>query len=257
MTTIGFIERAWMSYKKNFWQFVIALILQMFIVSIPFLIGVLPWIVILFSTGMNAGVVSLLMSNLGVLSFSIVMFIIGILLSAVLGGGFTRMAYDSLRGRTSYETMLKTAKEKFWTIIGADLVFLLTVLIIISVIFVPIMTLGNLSALSQVSFFYAFIIFSIAALGVIVLVIVSIFFVFINQAIVVDNLKALEAIKKSFETAEKNFLSIFFLFLIFLLINSGLENILSIAGSLIVFFVTTPIVLISYTALYVDRRKRH
>jgi hypothetical protein len=256
MTSIEFIERAWTSYKKNFWQFVIALILQMFIVSIPFLIGVLPWIVIFFSTGMNAGVVSLLMSNLGVLSFSIVMFIAGILLSAVLGGGFTRMAYESLRGRTNYGTMLKTAKEKFWTIIGADFIVLLTLSVIVAALFVPIIALNSLSALSQVSFFYVLIIFSLAALGVIILVIVSIFLIFVNQAIVIDNLKALEAIKKSFETADKNFPSIFFLFLVFFLINIGLENILSIAGSLIVFFVTTPITLISYTALYIDRRKK-
>jgi membrane-anchored glycerophosphoryl diester phosphodiesterase (GDPDase) len=81
--------------------------------------------------------------------------------------------------------------------------------------------------------------------------------VFVNQAIVIDRLKALEAVKKSFETAEKNFWSIFFLFLIFFLINSGLENVLSVAGSLIVLFVTAPLALISYTALYIDRRKKH
>jgi hypothetical protein len=256
LMTIEYVERAWESYKKNFWQFVTALILQAFIVSIPFLIGVLPWIVIFFSTGMNTGIANLLLSNLGVLSFSVVMFIVGVLLSAVLGGGFTRMAYDSLRGRTSYETMLKTAREKFWTILGADLIVLLTLSVIVAALFVPIIALGSLSALSQASFFYVFIIFSIATLGVIILVIVGIFLIFVNQAVVIDNLKALDAIKKSFEIANKNFLSVFFLFLIFFLINSGLENVLSIAGSLIVFFVTTPIALISYTALYSDRRKK-
>lgn len=256
MTTIEFIEKAWVSLKKNFWQFVIALILQMFIVSIPFLIGVLPWIVILFSTGLKTGIASLLMSNLGVLSFSAVMFIIGILLSTVLGGGFTRMAYESLRGRTDYDTMFETAKKKFWTIIGADSIFILILLIIVSSIFVPIIKLGNLSFLSQASFFYIFIIFSITALGVLFTVIVSIFFVFVNQAIVIDNLKALEAIKKSFDTAEKNFKSIFFLFIIFFLVNAGLESILSVIGSVVVLFVISPLALISYTALYVDRRKK-
>jgi MFS family permease len=255
--TIEYVERAWESYKKNFWQFVIALILQAFIVSIPFLIGVLPWIVIFFSRGMNAGFVNLLLSNLGVLSFSVVMFIVGILLSSVLGGGFTRMAYESLRGRTSYETMFKTAREKFWTILGADLIVLLTLLVIVTTLLVPIIALGSLYALSQTSFFYVFIIFSIVALGVIILVSVGIFFIFVNQAVVIDNFKALDAIKKSFKIADKNFLSIFFLFLIFFLINSGLENVLSIAGSLIVFFVIAPIALISYTALYSDRRKKH
>jgi len=257
MPAIEYIEKAWESYKKNFWQFTIALILQTFIVSIPFLIGVLPWIVILFSTGIKAGIVSLLLSNLGVLSFSVVMFLVGISVSTVLGGGFTRMAYESLRGKTSYETMFKTAKEKFWTILGVNSIVLLTISIIVAVMLVPIMALGNLSTLFQASFLYIFVIFSIVTLGTMILAIVGILFMFVNQAIVIDNLKALEAIKKSFETAEKNFLSVFFLFLIFFLINSGLENVLSIAGSLIVFFVTAPLALISYTALYLERRKKH
>jgi MFS family permease len=258
MTTIEYVEKAWESYKKNFWQFVIALILQIFIVSIPFLIGVLPWIVILFSTGIKTGIASLLLSNLGVLSFSVVMFLVGISISTVLGGGLVKMAYESLRGKTDYETMFKTAKEKFWTILGANSIVLLTLSIIVAVMLVPIMALSNFSALSaQASFLYIFVIFSTVVLGTMILVIVSILFVFVNQAIVIDRLKALEAVKKSFETAEKNFLSIFFLFLIFFLINSGLENVLSVAGSLIVLFVTAPLALISYTALYIDRRKKH
>jgi len=258
MPTIEYVEKAWESYKKNFWQFVIALILQMFIVSIPFLIGVLPWIVILFSTGTKAGIASLLLSNLGVLSFSAVMFLVGISISTVLGGGLVRMAYESLRGKTDYETMFKTAKEKFWTILGANSIVLFTLSIIVAVMLVPIMALSNFSALSaQASFSYIFVVFSIVALGTMILVIVSILFVFVNQAIVIDRLKALEAVKKSFETAEKNFLNIFFMFFIFFLINNGLENILSVVGSLIVLFVTTPILLISYTALYIDRRKKH
>ena len=257
MTVIEYIDKTWIAYKKNFWSIIIALIIQILISSVPIIIGLLPWIFILpFSKG--ALITSLILSNLGVLSFSIIMFIIGILVSVVLNGGFVRMLYEALRRKTRFEIMLKTAKERFWTILGANLIVLLIFLVIITVLFAPIAILFGFSNLSfqSSSFLYLVAVFSVLILGIIVLVFVSIFFVFVNQAIVIDNLRAVQAVKKSFEVSKKNFLSIFFLFLIFFIFNSGLYNVFSIFGSIIAWFVTTPLLLLCYTAFYVDKRKK-
>jgi len=261
MTTLKYIEEAWKAYKKNFGPVVIALILQILLISIPFIIGVLPWIVIFLSLGATLtkiDITSFISSNLGVLSFSFIMFIIGFLISVVLNGGFVRMLYEGLRRKTKFEVMLKTAKEKFWTILGANLIVLLIFLLIITVLLAPLTLLVSISNLSfqGYSFLFLVAVFSTIILGIIVLVFVSIFFVFVNQAIVIDNLKAFQAVKKSFEVSKKNFLSVLFLFLIFFIFNNGLYNVFSIVGSIITFFVTSPLLLLCYTAFYVDKRKK-
>lgn len=258
---IDYIEKGWKAYKNNFWSIVIALILQLVLTFIPFVIGLIPWGIILFYSGIGlteSNLSSLILSNLGVLSFSILMFIFGFLISMVLNGGFVRMLYESLRGKAKYETMLKTAKEKFWSILGANLLVLVIFMLIMAIFFAPLLILANISSLPFFanSFLYVIVLFSVVILGVIVLTLVSVLFVFVNQAIVIDNLRAFDAVKKSFEVSKKNFLGVFFLFLLFFLLNNGLENVLSIFGSIISIFVTTPLLLLSYTAFYVDKRKK-
>jgi len=260
MSTIEYIEKAWIAYKKNFWTIIIALILQCLLISIPFVIGLLPWIIIFFTSGISltqSNIVNFILSYLGVFSFSIVMFIIGLFASIVLNGGFVRMLYEGLRRKTRFEIMLKTAKEKFWTILGANLLVLLIFLIIIAALFAPIgILLGSNLFLQEASVFYVFVILSTVVLGVIVLVLISILFVFVNQSIVIDNLSAFQAVKKSFKVSEKNFLNILFLFLIFFIFNNGLYNFLFILGTILTWFVMSPLLLLSYTAFYVEKRKK-
>ncbi len=260
MTTIEYIEKAWIAYKKNFWAIIIAIILQFLLISIPFIIGLLPWIIIFFTSGISltqTSIANFILSYLGVFSFSFVMFVIGLFASIILNGGFVRMLYEGLRRKTRFEIMLKTAKEKFWTILGANLLVLLIFLIIIAALFAPIgILLGSSLSLQGASFLYIFIILSTVVLGVMVLVLVSIFFVFVNQAVVIDNLSAVQAVKRSFKVSEKNFLSILFLFLIFFIFNNGLYNFLFILGTILVWFLTAPLLLLSYTAFYVEKRKK-
>jgi hypothetical protein len=255
----GYIDKAWIAYKKNFWQIIIAIILQFLITAVPIIIGLLPWIFILPFSKIT-DLKTLILSNLGILSFSIVMFIAGCLVSVLLNGGFIRMLYEALRGKTKFETMLVTAKERFWTILGANLIVLLVLLsIIFAFLLVPIAVLTGFSvtSLSQsILLPYLIVIFSIIVLGVIVSVLFSIFFVFVNQAVVINNLNAVQSVKKSFDVSKKNYISILALFLIFFFFNAGLTNILSLLGSVLIWFLTAPLLLLSYTAFYVDKIKK-
>jgi len=231
----------------------------MTIVSLPILIGIAPWIVILFFSRTmvtEAGLANVILSNIGVLFFSIIMFAIGILISIALNGGFERVLYDALKGKARFETMLKVAKEKFWTILGANLLVLFIFLLIIGVLLAPIAILILASSFSGASFLYLFVIILTVILGLIVLVVTNIFFVFVNPAIVIDNLKAVDAVKRSFEVSRRKFLQIFLIFLIYFIINSGLENVLFILGSIITAFVTTPMLLLSYIIFYVENSKK-
>ena len=250
------IEKSWKAYKKNFWPIITAMLLQLILSGIPVLIGFIPWIFIfLFSKGAN--ITTLILSNLGVLSFTIIMCIIGVLISIALTAGFVRMLYEALRGKTKFETMLKTARKKFWTIIGANLIFLLVILCLIIVIFFPLLSLiGSPSLLGGYSFSSLIIIFSIAILGLILIGLISIFFVFIDQAIVIDDLKAIPSISKSFEVAKKSYLTILGLMFIFILINSALDSLFSIIGVIIESFVTTPLLLLSYISVYLEKKSK-
>lgn len=254
---IEHIEKAWKAYRKNFWPIITALILQIILAGIPFLIGVLPWIfIVLFSKGVDT--TTLFLSNLGALSFSIVMFSIGFLISVALTGGFVRMLYEALRGKTKYETMLKTAKEKFWTILGANSIFILIFFLLIVAIFFPLFTLTGfstmLSGTSSLSLLIT--VFLIVAFGSILLILVGVFFIFINQAIVIDNLRAIDSIGRSFEVSKKSYLTIVGLMVIFILINSALSTIFSFIGSFLETFVTMPLLLLSYTSVYLKKRRK-
>ena len=254
---IEHIEKSWAAYRKNFWPILTAMILQFILAGIPFLIGVLPWIFI-FLSSKGVDLSTLFLSNLGVLSFSVIMFIIGFLISIALTGGFVKMLYEALRGKTKYGTMLKTAKEKFWTIIGANSLFILIFFVIFIAVFSPLFLLAGFPALSVGGSSLAplITIFLIVVLGSILLVLISIFFVFINQAIVIDNLKAVDSIGKSFEVSKKSYLTILGLMIIFILINSALTTIFSLIGSVLEAFVTTPLLLLSYTSVYLEKRRK-
>jgi len=253
---IEHIEKSWKAYRKNFWPIITAMILQFILAGIPFLIGVLPWIFIYLSSG-SVGITTLLLSNLGVFSFSVIMFIIGFLISIALTGGLVRMFYEALRGKTKYETMLKTAKEKFWTIIGANSLYILIFIVLFIAVFFPLFALTGLSTFSGGSSFAMLItILLIVGLGSILLVLISIFFVFINQAIVIDNLNAIDSIGKSFEVSKKSYLTILGLMIIFILIDSALTTLFSFFGSVLEIFVVSPLLLLSYTSVYLKNRRK-
>jgi len=254
---IEHIEKSWKAYRKNFWPIITAVVLQIMLAGIPFLIGVLPWIFIILSSK-GVGTTTLLLSNLGALSFSIVMFIIGFLISIALTGGFVRMLYEALRGKTRYETMLKTAKRKFWTIIGANSIFILFFILLIVLVFSPLLILTGFSTVFSTgsSFATLITIFLIGVLGSILLILVSVFFIFINQAIVIDNLRAIPSIEKSFQVSKKAYLTVIGLLIIFILINSALATVFSVVGMVLETFVTGPLLLLSYTSVYLKKRRK-
>jgi len=253
-----YIEKAWKVYRKNFGQIAIAILLQFLISGTIMLIGIAPWILmIFFSSASNFS--SMILSYLGLIIFSIIFIAISVVISIVLNGGFTRMLYDSTRGKTNYQTMFKVAKEKCWTILGANSIFLLITLLIIFIIFVPLALLMGFSSMipsEGTSMIFLIIIFLVIILGIIAMAIISALFVFVNEAIVIDNLKAFDAVKKSIEVSRKCYLKILGLMFIFMLINSALDTLFSFVGSFIEWFVTMPILFICYIYLYLENRKK-
>ena len=168
------------------------------------------------------------------------------------------MLYESLNRRTRFEVMFKTAQSKFWTILGANLIILLLLFVVVVAVFSPATILISFSgfSLQAAPVSYLFFIFFSIVLGAIVLILFSMLFIFVNQAVVIDNLSAFQAVKRSFVVSKRNFLGILFLFFMFFFFNAGLNNILNLLGSLLTLFVTSPLLLLSYTAFYVDRRKK-
>ncbi len=258
MSTVEYIEKAWIAYKKNFWQIFAAILLQILVFLVPVIIGLMPWVFVLTPFSRDINLTKAMLDNLGIFSFSVVMFIVGILASTILKGGFVRMLYESLNRRTRFEVMFKTVQSKFWTILGANLIVLLILFVIVVAVFSPATILISFSgfSLQTAPTSYLFFIFLSIILGAIILVLFGILFIFINQAVVIDNLSAFQAVKRSFVISKRYFLSVLFLFFMFFFFNAGLNSVLRLLGTLLTLFVTSPLVLLSYTAFYVDRRKK-
>jgi len=253
------ISAAWKAYKRNLWDIIASVIVMGIIVAVPLLIAFVP---LLFAIGnsittvgllsspttFNQVLISALVSNIPVLILTVIFFIIAMLVAMALNAGFTKVIYDSLKGRARVDTMINVARKKFWTIIGANLLVTALALLAFMVIVVPIALVSFVATLNVAVSTIFFI------LGTIVWILIVITFGFVDQAIVIDNFTAVDAVKHSVKVVRKNYLDLLALILVFFFINIVLLFI-PIVGSIVISFVTAPLAILAYTSLYVKRKR--
>jgi|GEM_PF-3268849 len=257
-----YLSKSWNAYKKNFWQIIGGLLIITLVMFGIIIISVLPMIAKLIgylsaSSNMQSALFQFLMD--GGVQFSAALLVTGVIIaliiSTALEAGLVKMFADALKGKTEIRTMLSTAREKFWTILGANvLAGAIRLALFLALVFPPLMaiwyeTVFNVSnpfyvpAIGTMLLFYG---------GLIIYMLLALPFTLVNQAVVVGNYRAVESVKKSFSIVKKNYLQFLGLTVLVSIIVL-LVSLVPVLGSLANFFVVTPVAGLAYTAFYLAK----
>ncbi|MEM5793085.1 MAG: hypothetical protein QXY45_01850 [Candidatus Aenigmatarchaeota archaeon] len=265
---IEYLSRAWVSYKKNFWSFILAEIVSMLPSLMLFFIGLLfllsslkPWVD--WETVLNITEEEVLKEYIlglfettgfiysflkGLLIFGMFV-ILAILVRSYFQIGIYGMAYESLKKRTRLKTMfLFSRKMGFRWLLTVLILFGIFLLVIPIIFLIGILTFG---------------------LGFILFILFIPPILLVAPSMVVEDASPTSAIKNAFNVSKKNYLGIFVLFLVYLLIVVLLQIInnlvlmIPIIGVLVNFLVTfgnwfvlTPVFTISLVCFYLKNRKK-
>jgi hypothetical protein len=195
-----------------------------------------------------------------------VLVLLGITLSIIacvaLRAGVYRVYADALAGKAKISTLFAAAKRKSLTALGASaIVFAAATALGLGMLAlltqaVPVLT-GSIFS-SSVNPLFSQLLVALA----IILLLFLVLFLFVFPAIVVDNLSAEEAVAKSIRVARKNYPQALALFVLQILANIALVYLFSylppfgLAGPLVAGVLVAPVFAMSYTALYMEKRKR-
>ncbi len=242
------IEKAWKAYTKNLWQVVGATLLMLVLVVGVVLIGAVPLLfsgLLTISEVLTAAQLQLSASLVASIFIFFIAIIAAAILAIVLGGGLIAVYADALRGRAELQTMFSVARKKFFRILGANV---LAGLIIIGIYIMVFALSAAFSLISSVLFLAFFILSFIAA------ALISILFSFVNQAVIIDNRKAVDSVKTSVKVVKLNYLQ-FLALTIVLAVMSVVVSFIPYLGFIINPFVVSPVSGIAYTAFYLAKRK--
>ncbi len=244
------IENAWNAYKKNFQTIVGA-----HLVAAAIILGLM----LLVASGLTLSAMPFVDAegNISEESASQIMtspyfilagilFVITILVALALRAGLTGIYRDALgKKNAKIETMFSIAKEKYKTVICAQLLAVAVLLAGAAVLFLPTLAVfyENLEAL-EVMITIEVIIFSLFAM----------LFSLINQAVVISGESAIDAVKKSYTIVRSNYIQFLALVLVFFaadIIIGYIPKVWIIISLLLV----QPLSALAYTSFYIERAK--
>ncbi len=244
-----FIGKAWKAYTKNFWQVVGATVLLLVLVAGVVLVGVVPLLfsgLLTISEVLTAAQFQLSTGLVASIFIFFAAIIAAMILSVALGGGLVAVYADALRGKAKFQTMFSVARKKFFRILGANA---LAGLIIIGIYIMAFALSAAFSLISSALFLAFFILSFIAA------ALISILFSFVNQAVIIDNRKAVDSVKTSVRVIKSNYLQ-FLALIIVLSVITIIISFVPILGFVLNWLVVGPVSGIAYTAFYLAKRKR-
>ncbi|MEM5804519.1 MAG: hypothetical protein QXU82_01580 [Candidatus Aenigmatarchaeota archaeon] len=250
-------REAWRAYKRNFRTLLVAVIIYFGIIYAIMGLG----FALFYMLGQTAISAALMMA----------FFAISILVSYPLAGGLFKMCLDALGKGARVGTMFRAARERWQTFIGIGLLFAAIVLIPILLMMAPIMMMGSAysyAASAAIMMILAMIV------GYVLIIILTLLLSFSFPAAVVDNLRAVEAVKRSYNFAKPRFLSVFALFIIILIMMAAiaipfivaaffififLGPMAMLVGVYIAFivgmFAASPLQYLALTSFYIKNRK--
>ena len=252
------IENAWNVYKKNFLTIIGA---QM--IAITIVLGLL-----LFVIGGMALSASPFVAEDGTLSeeyaFQIItspyfilagiLFIITTLVAIVLRAGLVGIYMDALgKKNVKIDTMFAVAKEKYKTVIGAQLFAVAILLVGGALLFFPTLYVlaGNMAMLDTV-----------VTIEVIIFSLFALLFSLINQAVVVGGEKAIDAVRKSYAVVRGNYIQFLALVLVFFAADFAISYIPMVWIVISLLFIQ-PVSALAYTSFYMEcakatkKKKKH
>ncbi len=267
-----FIEKAWNAYKRNFWTILGARILEFVIVGVVALIILaiafamfLQNLMTIIGSGMTKDCmtkdcmlngassqvwIKLLLSSIPAILVAVIGIAIALILFVEFEAGLVKIYADSLKGKAKLDDLFYALKNKFWSVLGANLMVLLIALVLVAVLIFPAVILMVVSPLAGIP---------LLLIGIIIIFLVMLLFFVVNQAIVLGNKGAAESIDVSIRTIKANYFSALALALIFFAINLILQ-LMGISPFLIIpmlisLLVVAPLQMISFTAFYNENKQ--
>lgn len=254
-----FIENAWNAFKRNFWTILGARIIEFVILGVVALIF-FALAMVLFIPGLIAAlaggtltsgaIIALILQSIPAIIVAVIGLIVVIILAVEFEAGLIGIYADSLKGKAKIETMFDVMKKKFWSVLGANLLVLVILLILVGVLVLPFAALMVVSPLMLAPM----------VVGLIIVALISLLFILVNQAIVVGNTSAIGAIEQSVGIVKRNYLPALAIYLIFLVINLilmaiGITPVLSAIMLIIILLVVAPLQMTAFTAFYNAKSK--
>ena len=224
---------------KNFGSILLSLLIVYIVIFGLMFLAVLPVMSSLSGLAYPSGQMLLLS-----LALLLIMLFVGI----ALNGGLVRFYADCLKRRGYISSIFNTARQKFWSLAGVNLL----VLIVLGAVLFLFTALGGAaiqsnpaaSTLDAVPYLVA---------GFVVALLIMPLFIYVNQAVVLSNLPAMKALSKSISFGRKHYKDTVILVFIWVIIGGALSMV-PIAGFLINLFVVSPLSLTRFVALYGVRK---
>ena len=237
---IDFLEKAWKVYRKNILPFTGAMIIILLITA---LFGLWSYS-LLRIRGLNS-LSEVNEENLGYVARTVgsttILEIIGIvivmsLIIKIISLGIYGMAFEAIKRKTKISTLFRIVKEKWF--------IFLKIIILMGIIYGLFFTFLIIILSPLLS--YSLLIFDV--LFFLLLTLFSVFFMLVYPA-VVDKNEILNAVRVSIERAKKYYVELFGLLITFIIISIILSFI-PILGTIITYFVISPLFIISVVQFY-------
>lgn len=267
-----YLSKAWDAYKKNFWELIAATLIVTLIVGGIIVLSMIPFLGSVFlAAAASAGAESARLAFASNLMETFSIFIIGLIVAAIagiaLGAGLVRVYADALKGKAQIGSLFSTAREKFWSILGANVLRGLILLPLFAVLLLPLLLMLFATSFSSSAYtsmmgspsvnFYQQALGNIGImlwllLGFIAFFLIALLFTLADWAVVLGNLGAAESVKKSYAVVKENYLELLALAAILAVISFAVSFV-PVLGGLINFFVVTPLMGLAYTAFYMEK----
>lgn len=270
---LEFLENGWEAYKKNFWRIIGSVIiydvivfgilfLMAFFIILPIFMGSKQGVSMPFTDKMGSPLNATQQNISQVVSravsqkfsslftgFNIVGLIIGgiifLVAAVVLGAGLVGVYYEALKKKARIKTMFRVAKEKFWTIIGANL--------LVGLIGIGLVGLLVILPLVLIFVINGFLAGVLTIVGGVALILIMILLSLVNQAIVIDDKKAVESVKESYRVVKSNYFS-FLILVIILTVLSSVVSLIPWVGWLVQGLFIVPLMGLTYTSFYLGKK---
>jgi hypothetical protein len=244
---LEYLKIAWKAFKKN-WKPLVGGSLILIALLMAFIILGLAAIMVPTIAYSEGGAMSA-ESMIGLFILGFVVIAVGMFLYSILHGGYIQMCSNSLKGTTKIKDMFDTAKSRWKSIIGVNILMFLIVLLVLSpsIVMMVYAIIANDTAYLLLSFVVMMFSFLVILL-----------FNFSIISVIVDKARAIQGVKNSFNFMKSNYLSTLYLMFVLMLVMLPISMIFAFVplGSFIIDLVLVPFAMMVYISYYISKSKK-
>lgn len=238
-----YVKKSWKIYSNNPFPFVIGAALSTVVTIVGFMLASFVLTGSFLDIFMND--TSLLAMQFNNLATGFFVLAVTIVANIIIMSGLYGMAEESIRKKTSIETMIKTIKGKSITILAASIMVMMIAIASVIPMITVIIFANSTGSILEAALMIISVLFFLAILSLFSLV----------YPAVIENKKAIDALLSSVRTVKHSYLQTISLLLIFVIL-SLLLGWIPYAGSVLTTFIISPCSYIAFTMFYQKKKKK-